>query len=259
MKHLQRFANYILLIFWAVCSLIYFTLDIWLDLYTYKDSAKVAWYMGIAVMPLVAYTIYLGKEIFFSKWYYGIILTISTFGIYFFAAYFSLLNIDLLVSAAFGPAKKMVLPVERVERVFARKAGFVHTNVTIKYNHRLYVLEGTRTSYYYLRDKKQLRAMIGRSYTGNIYAVKLNVAPHQRYQARWLYIKDWFSRYWWLFVAFTLYILYYSFRGKYFSNAIKKSHKNQSRHFFILNRVKVILLAVFFIGMILILAAGLLL
>lgn len=161
------------------------------------------------------------------------------------------------MSAAVKPFKDYLLPVKTVRQVFAGKAGFVHSNITLAYHHQLMTFEGTRTSYFLLKPYKSLQVKIGRSYLGSYYVTQMNIPAHERWLARKDYLKNWFDRYYWLLIAFSLFFAFGWFKDKYFpaSAAVANTPDKAYRKFF--KRLFVVLMILFALFMLLLLLIGL--
>lgn len=247
---------YLLWIYWILIISIYLTVDFSLDLYTNRDFATVAWYSAAVSFPLAAFTLYYMREEVFGKWYTYIFSPLIAFGLYLGCTYFNTLNLDLLLSAAFKPTIEEALPVKSVNRVFARKAGFIHTDIALIYQNKIVIFQGTRTSYFLLRNRKVINVAIGRSYLGNYFATNLQVPAKQRWAARYEYIKDWFYRHLWLLIGFPLILLFGYLKGKFFpgSPAPPKEVAHPYRKFF--NILLIIFLCVFGLFMLLLLLVG---
>jgi hypothetical protein len=251
-----RAGVYILCTYWVLIITTYLTVDIFLDLYTTRDSAALAWYSAAFSIPLAALTLYFMRKDVFGKWYTYIFSPLIAFGLYLGCTYFNALNLDLLLGAALKPTIEETLPVESVNRVFARKAGFIHTDVALLYHNKSIIFQGTRTSYFLLRNTKALNATIGRSYLGNYFATRLQMPAQQRWAARYEYLKDWFYRYLWLLIGFPLLLLLGYLKDRFFpgSATTPKQEAHPYRKFF--DRLLIILLCVFGLFMLLLLLLG---
>jgi hypothetical protein len=84
----------------------------------------------------------------FTSWFTYVIFPLIILGLYLVSAYFTPLKLDLLISAAVKPKTELVLPVQAIQRVFARKAGFTPTDVALVYQNHSVTFEGTRTSFF---------------------------------------------------------------------------------------------------------------
>lgn len=215
-KKLIGIAGYALITYWSLCAVIYLITDICLDLYTDEDYVNVFWYAGIIVLPLAAYSVYAGRQELLTRWYTYILFPLIIYGLYAGSAYFTALNVDLLMSAAFKPTTELVTPVENVQRIFARKIGFTHTNVVLHYQQKSVIFKGTRTSYFLLKPYKTLQVKIGQSYLGNYYVSHIQLPAYKRWIARGAFIKDWFHRYLWLLIALPLLYIVSLLKDKYF-------------------------------------------
>lgn len=252
-----RLGGYILVAYWGVWAVIYVIKDIFLDLYTDEDFLSVVWYAGVIVLPITAYTLYLGRQSFFSAWYTYLFYPLLIYGLYLGSAYFTYLNLDLLASAAFKNTTEQVTSVEHVERIFARKLGFTHTDVVLHYQGKSISFQGTRSSYFLLKPHKRLQIKIGRSYLGNYYVSQLHLPAAERWAARWAYWKDWFHRYWWLLILLPILFMLRLLTDKFFPP--KPADKKVAAHPYLkfLKTLGIILLAIFGLFMLMLLYIGL--
>lgn len=217
---LVRTGKYLLLAYWLLCIGIYFTVDLFIDLYTANDLLTALWYAVIISIPVTGVTLYYMRKDLVTKWYNYILYPVITFGVYLGCTYFNVLNADLLLSAAIRPNTEQVMPVKQVQQVFARKIGFIHTDVTLKYQGKPVVFQGTRTSYFLLVGKKEIRANVGRSYLGNLYAVHLQIPARERWLARGAYISNWFHRYWWMLIGGAVFFILSLLKDKFFPKPV---------------------------------------
>lgn len=229
-----RIGKYLLLAYWLVCISIFLTVDLFVDLYTDWDSIGVLWSAILLSLPPVAITLYfMRKEFLGGRWYTYILYPVISFGIYLCCSYFTLLNADLMLSAAFKSETAQILPIQHVQQVIARKAGFIHTDVTLLYQGKPVVFQGTRTSYFLLIGKKELQADLGQSYLGNLYALHLKAPAHERWLARGAYLYNWFHRYLWLMIASALLFVFGLLKDKFFPKPILSTQtSSRLRKFF---------------------------
>ncbi|MFD1258355.1 hypothetical protein ACFQ3S_16235 [Mucilaginibacter terrae] len=251
------FAGYFLLGYWIFFALVHFTIDIFIDLYTDEDYLNVFWYAAAIALPFAAYTLYLGRQSLFTSWYMRIIFPLIMYGLYLGSAYFTILKLDLLMSTAIKPVTEQVLPVKNIQQVYARKAGFIHTNVTLVYQQRLVTFEGTRTSYFLLKPYKALQVKIGRSYLGSYYINHINIAAHERWAARKAYFKNWFDRYYWLLIAFPLLFAFGWLKDKYFPAYAANLKVVEKPYYKFFKRLFVILVTLFGLFILVLLLVGL--
>lgn len=214
--------GYVLLSYWLFFAIIHLTIDLFIDLHTDENYGSVFWCTAVIALVFTAYTIYLTRGSVFTTWYTYLILPLIIYGLYLGTAYFTALKLDVLISAMVKPETKHVLAVKDVRQVFARKAGFIHTNVTLQYQQQLLTFEGTRTSYFLLKPHKLINVKMGQSYLGDYYITHINLPVHERWVARGAYIKNWFSRYYWLLIALPLIFSVSGVKSKYFANSDNK-------------------------------------
>ncbi|MGZ3872195.1 MAG: hypothetical protein ACXVJD_04725 [Mucilaginibacter sp.] len=247
---------YLLWTYWILIVVIYLTVDLFLDLYTTNDFSKVVWYAAAVSLPLAALTLFYIRKDMLSRWYTYILWPLIIFGLYLGVTYFNALNIDLIFSAVFKSTTRQELPVEKVNQVFSSKAGFIWTDVTLFYNGKKVVFQGTRTSYFFLKDRKKLTADIGRSYLGNYYVTNMQIPAQERWAARYQYLKYWFNRHVWLLIAFPLLVFFGIIKDKYFPSPPPdpKRMAHPYRKFF--NLLLIIVLSLFGLFMLILLLVG---
>lgn len=250
-------AAYVLLGYWVFFAVVYFTIDIFIDLYTDEDYLSVLWYAAAIALPFAAYTMYLGRQSLFTSWYTYVIFPLIIYGLYLGSAYFTLLKLDLLMSAAVKPVTEQVLPVKHVQQVFARKAGFIHTDITLAYQQRSVTFEGTRTSYFLLKPYQTLQVKIGRSYLGSYFVTHINIPAHERWAARAAYFKNWFERYYWLMIALPILLAFGWFKDKYFPASPSNAKTAEKPYHKFFKRLFIIVITVFSLFMLLLLLVGL--
>jgi hypothetical protein len=251
------FAGYLLLSYWAFFFIIHLITDVFIDLYTDKDYST-AFGLALAIaLPLAAYTTYLGKDSIFSSWYSYMVFPLVISGLYLASAYFTLLKLDLLISAAVKNETEQVVPVKAIKRVFARKAGFIYTNVSVIYNNQLVTLEGTRTSYFLLSHYQTLRFKMGRSFLGSDYITYIEAPEKARWDARWAYVKDWFKRSYWVAIIMAILFLFGLFKDKFFTSLLPAARTNPGPIRKLLKGLFVITLALLVISMLVLLILSL--
>ena len=252
------FGGYFLLTYWLICLLIFLCTDLFIDLYVDVVYSQIFWYASIISLFLTSYTIYLLGKSIFSSWYTYLILPLLFFALYLSSAYFTALKLDFLLSASLKSEQKLVLPVKDVQRVFARKAGNVNSNVTLKYRNQLILFTGTRTSYFLLKPYPTLEVNLGKSYLGTYYITDINVPSQMRWAARAAYLQDWFTRHYWLLIALPLIMLFSWIKDRYFPSKIVAMPNAKNSFGILFRRVAVILIIIFALGILGILLLGLL-
>ena len=248
---------YIILIYWLVWAIIYFSIDLFIDLYTDLDYSTVFWYTAVAAIPFTFYTVSVVGKWAFSKWYHYVILPLLIYGFYVGSAYFSVLKIDLLFSALFKKEITTTLPIRDVQRVFARKSGNIHTNVSVLYKSSVLTLQGSRTSYFLLKDFREINVNIGQSYLGSYYATYISIPTKARWNARGEYFKDWFQRHFWLLAVLALLAAYGWLKQKYFPKPLKSAKAIQGPYVRFFRRIFFAAILLFAVFMVIVLLVGL--
>jgi hypothetical protein len=130
------FSGYVSLAYWGLFAIIYIIVDLFIDLYTDVDYSSVFWCAAVIALPFTVITFYLGRESLFTRWYTYLVFPAIIYSLYLGSAYFTALKLDLLVSASVKPVTEIVMSVNNVQQVFARRAGFIHTDVTLDYQNK---------------------------------------------------------------------------------------------------------------------------
>jgi hypothetical protein len=112
------------------------------------------------------------------------------------------------------PTADQHLNILSVNKVLAGRAGFIHTEVILKYSEIPLQLEGSRSSYFLLQNKKQITVAIGRTLLGEYFGNYVDMPFSSRWLAFIGYWQDWVQRYWWLAIVFVLMLLWDPFKRK---------------------------------------------
>jgi len=251
------FAGCLIIAYWVFCAVVYLTIDLFIDLYTDYDYIHVFWWTALIILPLAAYSIYFTRKSLLSTWYTYLIFPMIIYGLYLGSAYFTALRLDLLISASIKPETEQVLPVKSVQQIFARKTGFINTDVTLRYQQQLITFEGTRTSYFFLKYRKAIRGSVGQSYLGNYYIPQIQIPGHERWAARWAYLKDWFKRYYWLLIALPLLFGFGSLKEKYFPAHPANTPPVKRPYYKFFRLLFIVIISLFVLFMLLLLLLGL--
>lgn len=213
---LHRFSSWLVLAYWGFFLIIHVFTDCFLDLHTFTDCGKLALFSGLAVLPLALYTLVLIVPHLEWPWYGNVFISLALLGFYILSAYFTVKKLDLLWSIATRPAIEQQWPILRVEQVFARRGGFIHTRVMLRINQKPVELETSRSSYFLLKNRSLIAGKISISALNEYIVRDLNVSASERWQARKAYGQDWFQRYWWLGVLIVLYLIWQWIKSRLF-------------------------------------------
>ncbi|WP_420153216.1 hypothetical protein [Siphonobacter sp.] len=214
---MHRFATGFLLGYGILVLMVHVSIDYFLDLYTFTDSGTVALVAGVAVLPLAVYTLFRLLPILEWPWYGNVLISFAIGGFYVLSAYFTVKKLDLLWSVATRPGTEQQWPIGAVEKVFAGRAGFVHTQVTLRMNQKPIPLEASRSSYFWLKNRKTIRGKVSISGLNEYVIRELDVSANERWQARGAYGQDWFQRYRWLGILLVLYVIWQVLKDRFFS------------------------------------------
>ncbi|WP_295772463.1 hypothetical protein [uncultured Mucilaginibacter sp.] len=102
---------------------------------------------------------------------------------------------SFICDAIFNKQVDVIVPVVSVTKKFT-KSSFSHTNVSITYDNTEVKLETSRTNFFLLQHKKEIRIIIGKTSDYGYYVTKLYTSPGEESQATLLYFKDWWHRNW---------------------------------------------------------------
>jgi hypothetical protein len=200
-KPMKRLEYIILIVYVSVVVGIYLLGRLFLEMYIINEASPAKWIIGALVLPIAIYTGIKFTQSDEHKWYTYILKTIFCFFAIAMTAYFTFMKADMLISAAVKPPSVQLLKVHSVKKVFRRKLGFDHTNVTLTLNGKEITFKASRTDFFLLQHKKIIMGNVGQSFCGNYYITNLDLPSAERWRARWAYLKDWASRSWY-FPAF---------------------------------------------------------
>lgn len=133
-----------------------------------------------------------------AKWYGFIGYLLGYSVLLAFTTEYMVIQSNLLWNAAVNKQTIEQVKIYEVRKVFKRKSGFDHTEVTILLNGKLIKMEARPYAYFYLKDKKQLDLKIGYSAMG-AYATSSNSTFGEKTMARWYHLKDMIYRMRWVF------------------------------------------------------------
>jgi hypothetical protein len=138
-------------------------------------------------------------------------------GLYVSSGYYTAKKLDLILSSIIKSTATYQLPIISVSKVIAGRAGFIHTDVIVKYGNKPLRLEGGRCSFFLLQNKKSIRVTMGHTFSGEYFGTYANVPFNERWRALQSYWQDWIKRYWWLAITFVLMLLWDPFKRKLFN------------------------------------------
>jgi hypothetical protein len=218
----NKVAMRVLLVYWVVVVVVYLFGGWFYDLYTSHESGKLAFILGVMILPMVVYTSKILLPELAWPWYGQAFMALVVFGLYLGSAYFTVKELDLVWSVAIRPVTAHQLPVTSVEKVFAGRAGFTHTNVTVKYRNKPVAFEADRSSYFLLKNKKLITGNMGITPLNEYFVIGLQVPGHGRWQARREYWHDWLQRYRFLGFIILAMILWYAVKSKLFAGRLNR-------------------------------------
>lgn len=170
----------------------------------------------IIFIPLGGYTALRMAYSEGGKWYHSIGYFVMCVLGGIFSGDYIVLNGDILISAVIKTPVQAEAEVISVKKVFRRKLGFDHTDVTLNLGGKQITLEARSYSYFYLHDKTSLQVHSGTSILGNTYVTSTGVASSEKLAARWVHLKDWAYRYRLLWIVIACMVLAGLIKVKYF-------------------------------------------
>jgi len=172
-------------------------------------------WVAIGVSPVAIYAALRTGFAERAKWYgflgylvgYSVLLT--------FATQYMVVQGNLLWNAAINEQIFKQVRILEVRKVFKRKLGFDHTEVTILRNGQLIKMEARPYAYFYLKAKKQLDMKIGHSEMGE-YVTSISSTSVEKIVARWLHLKDIVYRMRWFLGIFIIIVAAALIKPSYF-------------------------------------------
>lgn len=204
-------------IYWLLIIMIFLATGWFVDLHTFTDSIEMLCAAAIFTLPLIVYSLKLVLPDLQWRWYGNIFMSLVLGVLYLASGYYSIKRVDLILSSIVKPSIIKHLPVISVRKVLAGRSGFIHTDVVLKYDNIPLRLEGSRSSYFLLQNKKQITVAIGRTLLGEYFGNYVNMPFSSRWQAFKSYWQDWVQRYWWLAIVFVLMLLWDPFKRIFFN------------------------------------------
>jgi hypothetical protein len=169
-----------------------------LEMYTTDIPSGVIWTVGIAMAPFIIYGTLRSTITDGGKWY-GYISYFIGFSLgLIVSGTFLVMKCDLLLSTALIPMSRQQVSVLKVEKAFRRKIGFDHTEVTLMLDKQPVKMEARPNTFFLLENKKSIFVTYRKSFSGNYFVTDLHLQYGERWQARWIYLKDWAHRIWYV-------------------------------------------------------------
>lgn len=187
-----------------------------LEMFSNNTPNSVYIWVTIVMAPFILYSTLRLATSTGGKWYTYISYLFITFLALVFSGSFLVLKVDLLFSTVLKPLNTQQVSILEVKKIFQRKVGFDHTDVTILWNQQPLTLQARPNTYFLLEHKKILKISTGESFLGNQFVTDLHLQPGERNHARWLHLKDYASRKWYIVAFFLLLILVACFGSRYF-------------------------------------------
>lgn len=213
----MKLMTWLLRIYWLLVIIIFLGGGWLIDLHTFTDSIDVLCAAAIFTLPLIIYSLKLVLPDLQWRWYGNIFMSLVIGGLYIASAYYAIKKLDLLLSSMVKPTANQHLNILSVNKVLAGRAGFIHTNVVLEYRDKPLQVEGSRSSYFLLQNKRIITIAVGRTLLGEYFGNYVNMPFSSRWQAFKSYWQDWVQRYWWLAIVFVLMLLWDPFKRIFFN------------------------------------------
>ncbi|SDF93277.1 hypothetical protein SAMN05421827_102162 [Pedobacter terrae] len=169
-----------------------------------KSTFGLLKWVAIGVSPVVIYATLRTGFAAKVKWYGFVGYLVGYSALLIFATEYMFIQSNLLWDAAFNGQNFTQVKILEVHKVFKRKSGFHHTEVTILRNGQARKMEARPYAYFYLKDKKQLDMKIGDSAMG-VYVTAVRSTFADKTVARWIHLKDMIYRMRW-FIGVIIFI-----------------------------------------------------
>ncbi|WP_293788829.1 hypothetical protein [uncultured Pedobacter sp.] len=228
MEHkLSKLETTVIITYFSIWLFIYLASRLTFEMTEIKVLSGLVKWVAIGVSPVAIYAALRTGFVEKAKWYgflgyllaYGVLLT--------FATEYMVIQSKLLWSATVKDQAIVQVKVIQVRKVFKRKLGFDHTEVTILRNGNVIKMEARPYAFFYLKDKKQLDMKIGDSDMGE-YVTAVNNTLAEKTVARWLHFKDMIHRIRWVIVIIMVTVAAALIKGSYFPDEFGVEKKKMS-------------------------------
>lgn len=190
MKHIDKIIAGIII---AVMVFVYFATDLSFEMYTSGTSRN--YNIGAYLLSLLLVSYYgfryssTPKKVSF---YFGLLVSSLLLWVCLMSTGE---KISLLYTAATTATVTTILPVDHVEKDM-HKGSLQGSKVFVKYNGELLRFSSSRTNYFALKDKKEIRAELGNTADHHYYVSKIYWESGEHGKAKKVYWRYWLDRYW---------------------------------------------------------------
>ncbi len=172
--------------------LVYIATDVSFEMYTRQSSRNYSIGMYLLSLLLTAYYGFRYIRPKKASFYFGLLVTSALLWV---CLLITGEKASLLYHAAAGATTATALPIDRVEKD-THKGSLAGSKVFVRYGGHLLKFESSRTNYFALKDKREIRAELGIAGDHNYYVTKIYWQEGERSHARNAYWEYWIDRYW---------------------------------------------------------------
>lgn len=171
---------------------VYIAADLSFEMYTEYRDRRYA--IGVYILSLSLVSYYGIKYIRPKKasFYFGLLVSSALLWI---CLLITGHKIRLLYAAATTPATIKTLTIDHVEKEL-HKGSLAGSKVFIRYDTGLIKFSSSRTNYFALKDKQEIKAELGTAGEGNYYIRRIYWQEGEQGAARKAYWKYWANKYW---------------------------------------------------------------
>jgi hypothetical protein len=176
----------------ALILFVYIAADLTFEMYTEYRSWRYA--TGVYVLSLLLVSYYGIKYIKPKKasFYFGLLVSSALLWI---CLLITGQKISLLYAAAIQPTVTTTLAIDHVEKNL-HKGSLAGSKVFIRHDRALLNFSSSRTNYFALKDKREIKTELGTTGAGNYYVSRIYWHDGERSAARKAYWHYWANRYW---------------------------------------------------------------
>ena len=190
MKHIDKIIAGVII---AVMVSVYFATDLSFEMYTSGTSRN--YNIGAYLLSLLLASYYGFRYISTPKkasFYFGLLVSSLMLWVCLMSTGE---KINLLYTAATTATTTAVLPIDHVEKDM-HKGSLQGSKIFVRYNGELIRFSSSRTNYFALKDKQEIRAELGSTADNHYYVSKIYWDAGERGNAKIAYWRYWLDRYW---------------------------------------------------------------
>jgi|GEM_PF-1580301 len=187
---LRRAETWFLISYFSLWLFIYLASRFMFEMTEIKLQSGLLKWVAIGISPVAIYAALRTGFAEKAKWYGFLGYLLGYSALLTFATQYMVIQSSLLWDSTVKEQTLATVQIIEVRKVFKRKLGFDHTEVTILRNGKFMKMEARPYAYFYLKDKKQLDIKIGYSEMGE-YVTSISSSTFvEKTVARWLHLKD---------------------------------------------------------------------